>query len=39
MFIKQALAQTNVNLNPQGQFGQLGNLSIGGIVSGLINLV
>jgi len=38
--IKQALAQTtNVNLTPPGQFGKLGDLSIGGMVSGLINLV
>jgi len=39
MFIKQALAQSNVSLNPPTQFGQLGNLSVGSIVSGLINLV
>lgn len=39
MFIKQALAQSNVSLNPPTQFSQLGNLSVGSIVSGLINLV
>jgi hypothetical protein len=33
------LAATDINLKPSGQFGQLGNLTIGGIVSGLIRLV
>lgn len=33
------LAQSNIDLKPTGQFGQLGNLTIGGIVSGLIRLI
>jgi len=32
-------AATDINLKPSGQFGQLGNLTIGGIVSGLIRFV
>ena len=33
------LAQADINLKPGGQFGQLGDLTLGGIVSGLIRLV
>jgi hypothetical protein len=33
------LAATDINLKPVGQFGQLGDLTVGGIVSGLIRLV
>jgi len=32
-------AAADINLKPSGQFGQLGNLTIGGIVSGLIRFV
>lgn len=33
------LAASDINLQPSGQFAQLGNLTVGGIVSGLIRLV
>ncbi|KKQ35930.1 MAG: hypothetical protein US53_C0068G0006 [Candidatus Woesebacteria bacterium GW2011_GWA1_37_7] len=33
------LAQTNLNLKPGGQFGNLGNITIAGLVSALIVLV
>ncbi|MCJ7805265.1 hypothetical protein MUP46_01335 [Patescibacteria group bacterium] len=32
-------AATDINLQPSGQFSQLGNLTIGGIVSGLIRFI
>jgi hypothetical protein len=33
------LAASDINLQPGGQFAQLGSLTVGGIVSGLIRLV
>jgi hypothetical protein len=33
------LAASDINLQPGGQFAQLGNLTVGGIVSGLIRLI
>lgn len=33
------LAASDINLQPSGQFAQLGSLTVGGIVSGLIRLV
>src|SRR3990172_4466187 len=33
------LAASDINLQPGGQFAQLGSLTLGGIVSGLIRLV
>ena len=33
------LAASDINLQPIGQFAQLGTLTVGGIVSGLIRLV